>query len=99
MSHEPITIMSQIVTMFFFFQAEDGIRDLTVTGVQTCALPILFLRLFDGDGSARLFCAVSRPGGGGPEGPYRAHAQEGGPRNRAKDTTSKIFERDRKSVV
>src|SRR2546430_10332293 len=25
---------------FFFFQAEDGIRDFTVTGVQTCALPI-----------------------------------------------------------
>src|SRR2546430_6715124 len=28
------------VAGFFFFQAEDGIRDLTVTGVQTCALPI-----------------------------------------------------------
>src|SRR2546430_3069229 len=28
---------------FFFFQAEDGIRDLTVTGVQTCALPILLV--------------------------------------------------------
>src|SRR5438270_1177940 len=27
-------------TFVFFFQAEDGIRDLTVTGVQTCALPI-----------------------------------------------------------
>src|SRR3989440_1225927 len=26
--------------VFFFFQAEDGIRDLIVTGVQTCALPI-----------------------------------------------------------
>src|SRR5206468_4865674 len=26
--------------LFFFFQAEDGIRDLIVTGVQTCALPI-----------------------------------------------------------
>src|SRR5438046_10220453 len=26
--------------MFFFFQAEDGIRDWSVTGVQTCALPI-----------------------------------------------------------
>src|SRR5207248_4672852 len=26
--------------LFFFFQAEDGIRDRTVTGVQTCALPI-----------------------------------------------------------
>src|SRR5256885_2774761 len=32
--------------MFFFFQAEDGIRDYKVTGVQTCALPILaFLSL------------------------------------------------------
>src|SRR2546430_806661 len=28
------------ISCFFFFQAEDGIRDLTVTGVQTCALPI-----------------------------------------------------------
>src|SRR5204863_7037532 len=27
---------------FFFFQAEDGIRDLYVTGVQTCALPIWY---------------------------------------------------------
>ena len=30
---------------FFFFQAEDGIRDYKVTGVQTCALPILDLLL------------------------------------------------------
>src|SRR5712664_3655072 len=29
---------------FFFFQAEDGIRDLIVTGVQTCALPIWIVR-------------------------------------------------------
>src|SRR2546430_4048053 len=29
-----------VFIFFFFFQAEDGIRDLTVTGVQTCALPI-----------------------------------------------------------
>src|SRR5690348_17912776 len=28
------------MVMFFFFQAEDGIRDGRVTGVQTCALPI-----------------------------------------------------------
>src|SRR3989442_11448523 len=28
------------LTSFFFFQAEDGIRDADVTGVQTCALPI-----------------------------------------------------------
>src|SRR3989449_5051129 len=30
-----------VVVFFFFFQAEDGIRDVAVTGVQTCALPIL----------------------------------------------------------
>src|SRR3712207_6904861 len=30
--------------VFFFFQAEDGIRDIGVTGVQTCALPILTAR-------------------------------------------------------
>src|SRR6266705_6353364 len=29
-----------VLMCFFFFQAEDGVRDRTVTGVQTCALPI-----------------------------------------------------------
>ena len=33
-----------VVFFFFFFQAEDGIRDWSVTGVQTCALPIYPLR-------------------------------------------------------
>src|SRR5690349_21954216 len=32
--------LSRLCLFFFFFQAEDGIRDLYVTGVQTCALPI-----------------------------------------------------------
>src|SRR5205085_7258242 len=35
-----ILVLYMIYVFFFFFQAEDGIRDLTVTGVQTCALPI-----------------------------------------------------------
>src|SRR2546430_5975912 len=35
-----ILIKQHLVYFFFFFQAEDGIRDLTVTGVKTCALPI-----------------------------------------------------------
>src|SRR2546429_7392292 len=42
--------------VFFFFQAEDGIRDVAVTGVQTCALPILFsegLQLRNRTGSMR----------------------------------------------
>src|SRR5829696_7081658 len=30
----------EVLSVFFFFQAEDGIRDWSVTGVQTCALPI-----------------------------------------------------------
>src|SRR5216683_8306703 len=33
-----------VIFFFFFFQAEDGIRDLIVTGVQTCALPIFVRR-------------------------------------------------------
>src|SRR2546430_8123009 len=39
-SHWYSTVRVECVLFFFFFQAEDGIRDLTVTGVQTCALPI-----------------------------------------------------------
>src|SRR5256886_6118133 len=37
---ESLMASSSTPRFFFFFQAEDGIRDLTVTGVQTCALPI-----------------------------------------------------------
>src|SRR5260370_15937405 len=36
--------LSVIFMRFFFFQAEDGIRDSSVTGVQTCALPISSFR-------------------------------------------------------
>src|SRR5438270_1281839 len=43
----------------FFFQAEDGIRDLTMTGVQTCALPISVRDVGRGD---RLAVAVGQPG-------------------------------------
>src|SRR2546425_3319975 len=40
--------------MFFFFQAEDGIRDKLVTGVQTCALPICIVR---GSGVEKMIAA------------------------------------------
>src|SRR6267154_3184211 len=36
-----VWILTVLCFIFFFFQAEDGIRDGRVTGVQTCALPIL----------------------------------------------------------
>src|SRR5437763_6942340 len=44
---------------FFFFQAEDGIRDTSVTGVQTCALPISLMPFdFDFGSVAVLACAI-----------------------------------------
>src|SRR2546430_7015732 len=50
--------------VFFFFQAEDGIRDLTVTGVQTCALPIYPVAGLSarGDGFLQRARDVGRPG-------------------------------------
>src|SRR2546421_8211140 len=39
------SVYCAFIVFFFFFQAEDGIRDLIVTGVQTCALPISSRRL------------------------------------------------------
>src|SRR6266567_387063 len=44
-AHRPMLVFWE--TIRFFLQAEDGIRDLTVTGVQTCALPIFGLPLGD----------------------------------------------------
>src|SRR2546429_267069 len=38
--NRPLLVMRSNLWVFFFFQAEDGIRDVAVTGVQTCALPI-----------------------------------------------------------
>src|SRR2546430_10915232 len=48
---------------FVFFQAEDGIRDLTVTGVQTCALPILGVDFRDWSNSGRPGLFVTALGG------------------------------------
>src|SRR5256886_11341242 len=61
---------------FFFFQAEDGIRDLTVTGVQTCALPISGIR-------PALPPRPSHPGGSGR---FRSRKDE----HRSEEHTSKL---------
>src|SRR5215510_15747147 len=51
--------------MFFFFQAEDGIRDGHVTGVQTCALPIYLhgrrLKLMDEHGIEMMLLSINAP--------------------------------------
>src|SRR5690606_39812450 len=49
-------IVSSALFVLFFFQAEDGIRDFHVTGVQTCALPISHTM---GVGRSRLACTAS----------------------------------------
>src|SRR2546426_540153 len=46
-----------VIFFFFFFQAEDGIRDYKVTGVQTCALPICVAVIFD-----EVQCGLGRTG-------------------------------------
>src|SRR2546426_7094548 len=68
MCHSSAGVLGSLF-FFFFFQAEDGIRDYKVTGVQTCALPICGARAraganparARGDGGARR--AAGRPGG------------------------------------
>src|SRR3712207_9445188 len=71
--------------MFFFFQAEDGIRDIGVTGVQTCALPILYGQMTAGSwiyigtqgilqGTYKTFAAVAAKLAGRHDG----HGQSGG---------------------
>src|SRR2546430_4501216 len=82
----------------FFFQAEDGIRDLTVTGVQTCALPISRGRAKailshnspgDSDSAAHICtsCVVTASGPGNHKGAFSISRRR------------QCFCRDRKSVV
>src|SRR5437879_3129504 len=70
------------LTLYFFFQAEDGIRDTSVTGVQTCALPIS--RVFDGPAFTQARSkswSYPRIRGGRPPPPHGR-----GPRSRARTT-------------
>src|SRR6185503_11098391 len=51
---------------FFFFQAEDGIRDVAVTGVQTCALPILLMGELKNRGNNHAFIGLGTVGDAHP---------------------------------
>src|SRR5215813_10838553 len=62
------TNMSDVL-LVFFFQAEDGIRDADVTGVQTCALPILPLQ--------ELYTGYARHDGSGGDGKHYLALQAG----------------------
>src|SRR5256885_13259869 len=75
---------------FFFFQAEDGIRDYKVTGVQTCALPISPSLRGSGAGcAARRGCRRSRRRpAGSPRG--RAPLRAGRSPGRSEEHTSEL---------
>src|SRR2546422_11403546 len=59
-------------SFFFFFQAEDGIRDVAVTGVQTCALPISSRERGGGESAPQLHRGRLLRPGGPPRHPERA---------------------------
>src|SRR3712207_7146530 len=72
--------------VFFFFQAEDGIRDIGVTGVQTCALPI------SGEGN---IIARNGPGGGRQVGREAEGGVQGGGAGRGRDARRPGYGDDR----
>src|SRR2546422_8121900 len=78
--------MCYLFLFFFFFQAEDGIRDVAVTGVQTCALPI---------------CLVAPLGGAATTSTTTAERSRGcrGATAGLEISRRMSSERDRKSVV
>src|SRR2546427_7808175 len=83
---------------FFFFQAEDGIRDLTVTGVQTCALPICLVRRISRRGGGDL---IERMAAACPGAVYDGDLR-GAALTRLRTRARRLFpseRRDRKSVV
>src|SRR5437763_10829540 len=88
-SSVPITILAFILLLmsfcffFFFFQAEDGIRDTSVTGVQTCALPI---------------CGGGCPGAGAPL-PRRACDRGYGERSAADGRDRRGQRRERQALA
>src|SRR5256886_3638801 len=87
-----------LVGIFFFFQAEDGIRDLTVTGVQTCALPISRELQRDHEDTARRDREIDRR----PGLPWEHRSATATPRLRLTRTTptqNGVATADRKSVV
>src|SRR2546430_6809627 len=82
---------------FFFFQAEDGIRYLTVTGVQTCALPIF--APFGADARAAVPLFGRRALRRRRVAPLRVHQRQRVRRASATTAATRERRQDRKSVV
>src|SRR5256885_12421370 len=71
--------------LIFFFQAEDGIRDYKVTGVQTCALPISPGQRATGSERAQAHCRTGKSHGAAARRTRTAHARAGAARGSGDD--------------
>src|SRR5256885_8510865 len=92
----PPAMVSASRSSFFFFQAEDGIRDYKVTGVQTCALPISV----GNPPAAKGVQPELLPAGFLERVPFDApHGLFRGGKRGAADVLVGVAEADRKSVV
>src|SRR5258708_25408632 len=95
-----IVTVGLMVLVLFFFQAEDGIRDDLVTGVQTCALPISGVRAgpwaWGGDRLRRAQSWHLRATAGGGGSPVR---RPGPAQVRTEGRRRRGYARDRKSGV
>src|SRR5947209_9080851 len=92
-------VLLGVLVLSFFFQAEDGIRDIGVTGVQTCALPISTRITTVALGSPPRFRSGGR---GGVRRKLLQFFDDGFLRPEADDLVSQFAaaeEKDRKSVV
>src|SRR5437867_10051020 len=89
--------ISTVFCCFFFFQAEDGIRDRTVTGVQTCALPICRCRRCPWRGQEVATAGRDVAGGAGPRQGQRLHRHAGVQRERLQVGTAQRSEIGRAS--
>src|SRR5229473_3177913 len=81
--------------VFFFFQAEDGIRDKLVTGVQTCALPISAAAAAAGKGPQPQTQTVAEKAGGGTPGPRQRRPEREKPRTSGQPRTEVRERRER----
>src|SRR2546430_3244726 len=97
-----VRLFGDFAIVHVFFQAEDGIRDLTVTGVQTCALPICVIPttlLHDAQRNKDVDISVEYPTRGGPF-PVIIVSHTYGMSNRMYETlVANWTGQDRKSVV
>src|SRR2546429_3633683 len=99
MSAYSTDIYMRYIDNFFFFQAEDGIRDVAVTGVQTCALPIFTsagATLTVNAASSPLQITITQLPGGSMASSYNAALSASGG---SAPYTWSLLSGDRKSVV